>query len=484
MLVVTSMLISMLAGCGGGGTSGTEPTATTGAAGGEPTATTATTGGGGEATATTATGGGGEATPTTMAEAGGTATTGTGGGGAAMELPAGCSNVALDYWNPFTGPDGPFMGQLTDKFNSENPKVKVTMTTQADYYTQIQTAAASDTLPDVAIIHADQLATWAYRNVLRPIDDVASQIGLTAADYPPAIWKAGDIAGHRYSIPLDTHPMTMFYNEDLLKAAGITAPPKTRDEFEKAAQAVTDKGKKGFTITAGFPVQQIFQMLLYQFGGSSFDPEGTKATWNSDAGVKALQWMKDAQKKWSEPNLEVDADLAAFKAGNTSIIWNGIWQTTNVTGQAVSFAGKGTAVPQIGDKMAVWAGSHQLTLPVHKKGADKCKDAAAAMFIKYVVDNSITWAKAGQIPANNKVRNSAEFKAIEPQASIAPSIESAFFPPSVPGITDAFAPLDDAVGSVMSGKVTDIKKALDDAANRANQILTENKGKFGTAPKP
>jgi multiple sugar transport system substrate-binding protein len=412
-----------------------------------------------------------------------TSTTGTAGGaaGGAAGLPEGCSAVELAYWNPFTGPDGPFMGTLTDKFNSENPNIKVTMTTQADYYTQIQTAAASDTLPDVAIIHADQIATWAYRNVLRPMDSVVSTMGLQESDFPPAVWKAGEVVGKRYSIPLDIHPMTMYYNEDLLKAAGIDNPPTTKDEFEKAAQAVTDKGQKGFTITAGFPIQQIFQMLLYQYGGTAFNEDGTKVTWNSDAGVKALQWLKDAQSKWSEPNLEVDADLAAFKAGNSGIIWNGIWQITNVTGDAVSFAGKATSVPQIGDKMAVWAGSHQLTLPAHKSGSDKCKDAAAGIFIKYLVDNSIEWAKAGQIPANNTVRNGADFKAIEPQASIAPSVEGAFFPPSVPGITDAFAPLDEAVGSVMSGKETDVKKALDDAAGRAEQILTENQGKY-TAP--
>ena len=454
IIAVMSIIGTSLAACGDAAT----PTTGTG---------TST-----DATATTS---GGAATDATATTSGGTGT-GTG------ELPAGCSAVELSYWNPFTGPDGPFMGTLTEQFNSENPNIKVTMTTQADYYTQIQTAAASDTLPDVAIIHADQVATWAYRNVLRPIDDVAESMGLSSSDFPEGVWNAGLVAEKRYSIPLDIHPMTMFYNEDLLTAAGITAPPTNSEEFEAAAQAVTDGGTKGFVLTAGFPVQQIFSMLLHQFGGAWFDEEGTKAMWNSDAGVQALQWMKDAQAKWSEPNLEVDAELAAFKSGSAGMIWNGIWQTTNVTGDSVAFVGKATSVPQIGTQMAAWGGSHQLTLPVHKAGADECKDAAAGIFIKYLVDNSVEWAKAGQIPASNAVRESAEFKAVEPQASIAPSAESVFFPPAVPGITDAFAPLDEAVGSVMSGKATDIKQALDDAASRADQILAENKAKFSTPP--
>ena len=359
-----------------------------------------------------------------------------------------CGTVQLQYWNPFTGPDGPFMGEMVDAFNASHPDIQVTMTSQGEYYTQLATAAAADTLPDVAIVHADQVATQAFRNVLRPIDDLVTEMGLSGDDYPAPVWAAGEVAGHRYSIPLDIHPMTAFYNADLLKAAGIDAAPKTAEEFEAMAAAITSGDNKGFDITGGFPVQQIFQQMLHQFGGSEFNADGTEATWNSAAGVQALQWMKDVQAKYSEPNLEVDAELNAFKTGAVGMVWNGIWQTSNVTGSGVEFDGRATAVPQIGPNMAVWAGSHQFTMPTHGT-IDPCKDSAAAVFIKYMVENSVTWAKAGQIPASISVRASAEFLAIEPQASIAPSVEFAIFPPSVPGITDAFGPRGEAVGALV-----------------------------------
>jgi len=392
-----------------------------------------------------------------------------------------CGVVELQYWNPFTGPDGPFMGQMVDAFNASHPDIKVTMTSQGEYYTQLTTAAAADTLPDVAIVHADQVPTQAFRNVLRPMDALVAEMGISASDYPAGVWNAGEVAGHRYSIPLDIHPMTMFYNADLLKSAGFETPPTNAEEFEAIAAALTGNGLQGFDITGGFPVQQIFQQMLHQFGGTEFNADGTEATWNSEAGVKALQWMKDMQAKYSEPNLEVDAELNAFKTGTVAMVWNGIWQIANITGDGVEFDGRATAVPQIGPQMAVWAGSHQLTLPVHKT-VDPCKDQAAAVFIKYLVENSVTWAKGGQIPAAASVRASAEFKVIEPQASIAPSVEYAFFPPSVPGITDAFGPLGEAVGAVMNGTTSDIKGALDDAAQRANEILAQNRTTYGAAP--
>jgi multiple sugar transport system substrate-binding protein len=393
-----------------------------------------------------------------------------------------CGPVELQYWNPFTGPDGPFMGEIVDAFNASQDNITVVMTTQSEYYTQLGTAAASNTLPDVAIVHADQVATQAFRHVLRPIDDVVASAGIDGADFPADVWNAGEVAGQRYSIPLDIHPMTMFYNADLLSAAGFDAPPTNGEEFAEIAGALTDGTNNGFMITSGFPIRQIFDMLLYQFGGTSFNEDGTEVAWNSEAGVQAMNWLLQAQRDWSQPNLEVDAELNAFKGGTVGLIWNGIWQTTNVTGEGVEFDGRATAVPQIGTQPAVWGGSHQLTLPTQAE-PDPCKDAAAGEFIKYLLDNSVTWAQAGQLPASTSVRESDAFMAIEPQASIAAgSADHVFFPPSVPGITDAFAPLDEAVASLMAGTATDVQAALDDAANRANQILAENRDNYGEAP--
>lgn len=524
LLALMAIFSGLLAACGntGAGTSGTGATAGAGGSG----ATGATTVPGGGSAATTAAGGGSaataavteQATSAQTASAGETTTaagamgetatasgtmgeTATAGGAmgatatvaaantmqgtgtvAAINLPAECKNVQLQYWTPFTGPDGPFMQQLVDKFNESHPNIKVTHTIQAEYSTQLGTAAASDTLPDVAIINEDQVATQAFRNVIRPMDEAAKLAGVDKSDFPAVAWRAGQVAGKTYAVPLSFVAMTMYYNEDLLKQAGISAPPKNDAEFQKAAAAMTTGNNNGFVITTGFPVQQIFQMLLHQYGGQEFSEDGTKATWNSDAGVKALQWMKDAQKKYSPPNLEVDADLNAFKAGSAGIIWNGIWQAPNLTGKAVDFAGKATAVPQIGPNPAVWAGGPLLALPVHKRGNDTCKNAAAGIFIRYLLDNSVEWAKAGNIPASNKARNSAEFKAL-PQASIAPSVDNPVFPPPLPGIGDAFTPLSDAISAVIAGSAADLKKALDDAAAKSDQVLAANKKNFGDAPK-
>jgi multiple sugar transport system substrate-binding protein len=478
LVMMLALVAGLVAACGGQGGSTGEGGGTGGAAPADPGAGAQATQAPGAQAPTTGTAATEVTGGTTQAPAeGGTGAT----GGEAAALPAECANVALQFWNPFTGPDGPFMGQLVDRFNQENPNIQVQMTSQAEYYTQLGTAAASNTLPEVAVIHADQVATQAFRNVIRPMDDLTQQLGLSGSDFPEAVWEAGEVSGSRYSIPLDIHPMVMFYNADMLQQAGMSGPPTNSAEFAEAAMAMTANGNNGFMITTGFPVQQIFQMLLHQYGGNEFSDDGSEATWNSEAGVQALTLMKELQDQYSQPNLEVDAELNAFKTGTVGMVWNGIWQITNLTGEGVEFNGMATAVPQMGEQPAVWAGSHQLAL-TQQANPDACKDAGAGIFIRYLLDNSVEWARAGQIPASNAVRESEEFMALEPQASIAPSVESAFFPPSVPGIGDAFAPLGEAVSAVLAGTTTDVQAALDDAATRANQILEENRQNYGDSP--
>ena len=44
-------------------------------------------------------------------------------------------------------------------------------------------------------------------------------------------------------------------------------------------------------------------------------------------------------------------------------------------------------------------------------------------------------------------------------------------------------PLANSIASIIGGTQTDVKAALDDAANQANKILAENKAKYGDTPK-
>ena len=300
-IALMGILGTSLAGCGGDNTptTGAVATATTGTT----AAATATTG----TTAATATTGTTAATATkgTTAATATTASTGTSTTGG-VTMPPGCSAVTVNYWNSFSGADGKQMQKMVDAFNAANPNVQVAANTTnavgSDYDTQLDTAQASGALPDIAIVNEDALATRVFRNTLRPIDTVIKMTGISSSDYPKVAWDTGTVAGKQYGIPLSFVAMTMYYNQDMLTAAGMTTPPTNKADFEKAAAAMTANGKNGFLLTTGFPIQQVFQQLLHQFGGTEFNTDGTKATWNSDAGVQALTWMSKLATSTASPS--------------------------------------------------------------------------------------------------------------------------------------------------------------------------------------
>ena len=407
---------------------------------------------------------------------------------AQVTCPEEAQGAQITYWNGFSGPDGQFMQQLVDRFNAENEQdIQVTMTIQpfTEYYNTLNAAATSNTLPDVVQIHIDQIATNAVRGVIRPIpEDVLANMSVDASDFPETVWEGTSYNGERYAIPLDIHPLVMWYNAEQWEAAGAPDPAGQileREEYEAALEALEESNGEAvaWSITTGFPITWMFETLLHQFGGSRFNEDATEVAWNSEAGVQALTYLKEHQEQFSRPNLPVDAGITAFKQGNASTEWNGTWQVSNLTGEGFE-PGWGAPLPNVGGNYAVTAGAHTLALADHDGNEDPARTAAAACLIDFISEESFVWVEgAGHIPARTSVRESAEFAELQPQASYAVMAEHAIFPPLVPGITDALGELGQAVEAVMAGNTTDVQGALDESAARANQVLEQNRRRYG-----
>jgi multiple sugar transport system substrate-binding protein len=156
--------------------------------------------------------------------------------------------------------------------------------------------------------------------------------------------------------------------------------------------------------------------------------------------------------------------------------WDGIWML-NEWAKVEGLEWGAAPVPQIGSEPGVWASSHQLTVMRQAKPDDN-KLHASRQFLAYLSENSLEWAKSGQIPARNSVRESGDFEALEVQNTLAQQLDYVVFPPTVPGIGDVTAPtFEQAVNTVVLGKAKP-KEALDDAAKKADAILEDNRKKY------
>lgn len=387
--------------------------------------------------------------------------------------------LTLAYWNGFTGGDGPAMQALVQRFNKAEKNIDVKNNTieWADFYQRLPAATQAGRGPDVGVMHLDQLATNAARNVIVPLDDVAEQIGLAASDFTSAVWEPGIYDGSRYGIPLDVHSLAMYFNKDHFDKAGISEPPTDAASLDEACKKLQSAGfQEPFWMPNQWPAHLMFLSLLWQFGGEPYAADGSEATFASDAGVQALTWMtQQIDKGYSPANVDIDAQYLAFKNGETSITWDGIWQINDLQASKMSYGI--TPIPTIGDQPAVWANSHNFFMTA-QAAEDQNRADASKVFISWMSQQSGAWSDAGMIPARNSAREDQAFTG-SPQYALDDYLDNLHFLPAVPGLGDVQPQtLEVAVNEAILGKASP-EDALTKAQDNATELMQANKEKFG-----
>src|SRR5699024_4143075 len=111
--------------------------------------------------------------------------------------------------------------------------------------------------------------------ILCPIsEEDLSAVGLSTDQFLPLLVEKATAGGQLYGVPLDTHPMVLYYNKDLLAAAGQLAEDGTpligsMEEFTAMMQAVHDEtGSYGLSLEVdGSTPWRLWYSLVRQQGG-------------------------------------------------------------------------------------------------------------------------------------------------------------------------------------------------------------------------
>jgi multiple sugar transport system substrate-binding protein len=220
----------------------------------------------------------------------------------------------------------------------------------------------------------------------------------------------------------------------------------------------------------------MFLSLLWQNGGEPYSADGTKATFDSDAGIQALTWMRQqVDKGFSPPTVAIDSQYTAFKNGKGALTWDGIWQINDL--QTVPSLKWGIApIPTVGSQPGIWANSHHLVIYRSRTPDDNRLEASKA-FVRFITQQSAAWSAAGMIPARSSAREKPEFTK-SPQAALVSAIPAMRFLPPIPGVPDVQAQtLEIAVSTAVLG-TAEPAAALHGAAAKATQLMQANQSKF------
>jgi multiple sugar transport system substrate-binding protein len=334
--------------------------------------------------------------------------------------------VDLAYWNFFGGSDGELMVQLVDDFRAEAPGVRVTDTTLMwgpPYYTKLAMACAGGRAPDLATMHGSRLATFG-RDLLDEWDlgELAAR-GVRLDEFPQPVLDRVLVEGRLMALPLDTHPLVLYYNTDVCERAGLLAPDGALAPITGAEQML-DAGRRAAEVTGSIGISlgvgeashswMLFWSLFRQLGGQVWLPDGGPAEVDRDAVVQAMAFLRDmCDGTICSPTLDGQAAPAAFASQQAGFLFVGPWEVTTARTAEIPFSM--TQFPALfGDTPYVRADSHSFVLPAQAQLDPAARSAAYDMAVS-MLQGSLGWAAGGgHIPALSAVAQSPEYLAERP----------------------------------------------------------------------
>ncbi|QWW70564.1 extracellular solute-binding protein [Rhizobium sp. WYJ-E13] len=391
------------------------------------------------------------------------------------------------WWDFLSGGDGVRMKQMIADFNKAHEgKIKIEATTLewgTPFYSKVQTAASVGEAPDIMTYHASRIPLAVKQGILQEITaDDWSKMGLAKDAYAETTWDAVTIDGKQYAVPFDTHPIVLYYNKDILAKAGLLTEdgkPKgldSRENFEATLQGLKKAGVKfplgSVTADGNFMFRTIYSLMGQQDGELLTDGEflaGDNAQKLQNALALLQGWTKeDLQSTYTD----YPATVALFTSGEAAMMINGVWEVPTMVDlhkQGKLFEWGAVELPVLFKHASTYADSHTFAIPANK-GKDMTADKRAAVLevISWLSKNSLYWASAGHIPAYGPVTQSAEYKAMQPNATYSPLTANMIFDPKTP-LAGVAGPIFD----VMSNYFVPTLNNEMDPAKAVEEIKTE-----------
>ena len=189
--------------------------------------------------------------------------------------------VEMTFWhNASTGPGKAFWDDTVASFMDANPTVtiKVQAIQNEDLDGKLQTALNSGDAPDIFLQRGGgKMAAMVRANQILDITDLITDE--TKKLIPAGSFKANELDGKTYAMPIAVLPGGLWYSQDLFADAGITETPKTIDDLNDAVTKL--KGIDVAPIALGAKDAWPAAHWYYFFALRACSPETLESTANS-----------------------------------------------------------------------------------------------------------------------------------------------------------------------------------------------------------
>jgi multiple sugar transport system substrate-binding protein len=356
------------------------------------------------------------------------------------------AQVEVRMWTLLSGGDGARMRALVDDFNASQREVRVVSTTLKwgePFYTKLITSSVVGEGPDVATIHLSRMVNLAGGGVLRPITDAElASAGLKGSDYLPRQWQKSHYGGQAWAVPLDVHPLVLYYNKKLLGQAGLLdaegrlKPIEGVDALTDAFRIATERtGRHGLTMESSQSSFAIWRLWLAMLAQQNVSIIRNGQYSYGAAGEATLTRISDwFRRGYAQAGLDYPASTSQFMGGGAAFMLNGVWEVPELVRASkegsLGFDYGIMPLPRMYQNAGTWADSHAFAMPANAgRPASPEKVKAVLRFVAYVSRHSIGWAQGGHIPAYRTVAESPEALALMPNAMYAEAARNVVYDP-------------------------------------------------------
>jgi ABC-type glycerol-3-phosphate transport system substrate-binding protein len=399
-------------------------------------------------------------------------------------------STSLTVWTRLTEDSGK---PMFDAFQKAHPEIQLDVQYIPGGKNEINklvAAVAAGNAPDVAALDVVATEQFARLDALRPLDDlIAKDPALSLDHFPAGPLKTGQFNGKQYALPFGGDASAIIYNKDLFKKVGLDPdnPPKTWAEFTAAAQKLTfDSNNDGKIDTYGFsfvpsqPWLTTYYWLpfFWMAGGQFNDPATKKCTFDSPAGVKAMNFLMDLNSKYHViPPSDIGAqasndDELEFLQGRVAMLFDGSAINARIARDAPKFplGVMQDPTPDASVPSQSFGGGDNVVI---MSNIDDAKVPAATTLLEWLTspDGQKIWEQtAAYTPVRKEVSEDAFYQSHPTYKAFLTAFLNAHEPPRTAHYVELQQYLRDAFEQVAFGQQT-AQQALSQAAQRCNDLI-------------
>ncbi len=202
-------------------------------------------------------------------------------------------NLELWLWSRFWS-EGTIGDTFVKEFGQQNPQLNIQHDIPADWKTKVPAAVAAGAPPDMSYMDRYLAAEWGTNGIAQALDTSfrGSKV-LVPNDWRDGLRNDVTWKGKVYAVPQTSEPWVFFWNQAVYREVGLdpNKPPATWDELQGYSKKIYKPDERyGFLPNYGNGgAQAAWLIFMWQQGQDELSPDRTKAIFNNDRGLKALE---------------------------------------------------------------------------------------------------------------------------------------------------------------------------------------------------